>query len=188
MFILIACIKEDDVLTFLILGSILDYIFGPKKGKLFYPVFVFHKGMFNAQCYQWSGAISVEGGFNISWIYHGTMPFQYLKTVFAKQYSTLSLTGSQFILLKCYGSIWDLGGKFRQNVIRAKALILVKNNWEQAKNKVRLAVPKNIRTKCIEQDIRKNWDVYVILVQWFLTDCTKMSIKTVLWKIKKKRE
>ena len=126
LFFLIACIKEDDFLTFLILGSILDYIFRPKKVKLFYPVFVFHKGMFNVQCHQWSGAISVEWGLNSSWIYHGKIPFQYLKTVFAKQYSTLSLTGSQFILLKCYGSIWDLGCKFRQNVIRAKALILVK--------------------------------------------------------------
>ena len=42
-----ACIKEYDVLTFLILGFILDYIFGPKKGKLFCPVFVFRRGMPN---------------------------------------------------------------------------------------------------------------------------------------------
>ena len=33
---------------------------------------------------------------NISWIYP-TVPFQYLKIVFAIQYSTLSLTGSQLI-------------------------------------------------------------------------------------------
>ena len=35
--------NEDHVLTFLILGFILDHIFGPKKDKLFCPVFVFHK-------------------------------------------------------------------------------------------------------------------------------------------------
>ena len=34
--------------------------------------------------------------------------------VFTIQYSTLSLTGSQFIFLKWDGSIWDLGGKFWQ--------------------------------------------------------------------------
>ena len=35
--------------------------------------------------------------------------------------------------------------------IRTKALILAK---EQAMNKVRLAVPQNIRAKCLGQDIR----------------------------------
>ena len=38
---LMACIKEDDVLTFLILGSILDHIFGPRKDKLFLPCICF---------------------------------------------------------------------------------------------------------------------------------------------------
>ena len=42
--------KEDDVLTFLILGSISDHIFGSKKDKLFCPVFVFRRGMSNAIC------------------------------------------------------------------------------------------------------------------------------------------
>ena len=56
-------------------------------------------------------------GLNISWICHGTIPFQYLKTVFTIQHSTLSLTGSQFLFLKQDGSIWDLGGKFRQKRI-----------------------------------------------------------------------
>ena len=37
--------KEYDVL-----GSILDHIFGPKKDKLFCPVFVFRRGMSNAIC------------------------------------------------------------------------------------------------------------------------------------------
>ena len=50
MFFLIACIKEDDVLTFLILGPILDHIFGPKKDKLFYTAFIFRRGMCNAIC------------------------------------------------------------------------------------------------------------------------------------------
>ena len=39
-----------NVLTFLILGPILEHIFGPKKDKLFWPVFVFHRGMSNAIC------------------------------------------------------------------------------------------------------------------------------------------
>ena len=34
----------------LILGPILDHIFGPKKDKLFCPVFVFRRGMSNAIC------------------------------------------------------------------------------------------------------------------------------------------
>ena len=37
---------------------------------------------------------------NISGIYPGKIPFQYLKMVFAINYSTLPLTGSQFIFLK----------------------------------------------------------------------------------------
>ena len=33
-----------------IFDTILDYIFGPKKDKLFCPVFVFCRGMSNANC------------------------------------------------------------------------------------------------------------------------------------------
>ena len=111
----IACIKKDDVLTFLILGSILDNNFGPKKDKLFCPVFVFRRGMPNAIC---DVALYLQSeGLNISWIYPGSVPFQCWKTVFAIQYSTLSITGSQFIFLKWDGSMWDLAGKFRQNWI-----------------------------------------------------------------------
>ena len=40
--------KEDDVLIFLILGPVWYHIFGPYKEKLFYPVFVFRRGMSNA--------------------------------------------------------------------------------------------------------------------------------------------
>ena len=42
--------EEAVVLTFLILGFILDHIFGPKKDKLFCPVFVLRRGMSNAVC------------------------------------------------------------------------------------------------------------------------------------------
>ena len=35
--------KKEDVLTFLILGSILDDISGPEKNKFFCPVFVFRR-------------------------------------------------------------------------------------------------------------------------------------------------
>ena len=91
----------------------MDYIFGSKKDKVFCAAFVFRRGMSNA-IYDLVLRLLNEG-LNISWICHGGIPFQYLKTVFAMQYSPLSLAGSQFAFLKCDGSIWDLGGKFRQN-------------------------------------------------------------------------
>ena len=115
LFFLIACLKEDDVLAFLILGLILDHIFGPKKDKLFCSVFGFSRGISNAIC---DLVLYLQSeGLNISWIYPGTIPFQYLKTVFAIQYSTLSLTRSQFFFLKSDGSIWDLRGKFKEKWI-----------------------------------------------------------------------
>ena len=115
IFFLIACIKEDNFLTFLILGSILDHIFGYKKDKLLSPVFVFRRGMSSAIC---DLVLYLQSeGLNISWIYPGTIPLQYLKTVSAIKYSTLSLTGSQLIFLKWDGSIWDNGGTFRQKPI-----------------------------------------------------------------------
>ena len=93
----------------------MDHIFGPKKDKLFCPVFAFRRGMSNAIC---DLVLYLQSeGLNISWIYLGTIPFQYLKTVLAIPYSTLSLTGSQFTFLKWDGSIWDLGGKCRQKRI-----------------------------------------------------------------------
>ena len=39
-----------DVLTFSVVVSVLDHIFGPEKDKLFYPVFVFRRGMSYAIC------------------------------------------------------------------------------------------------------------------------------------------
>ena len=97
------------------LGPILDHIFGPKKDKLFWPEFVFRRGMSNAIC---DLVLYLQsGGLSISWIYPVTIPFQYLKMVFAIQYSIPSLTGSQLIFLKWDGLIWDLGGNFRQKRI-----------------------------------------------------------------------
>ena len=42
---------------------------------------------------------------------------RYLKTIFTKQCTTLSLVGRRFIFLMCNGLIRDLGGKFRQKRI-----------------------------------------------------------------------
>ena len=61
----------------LILGSILDHIFGPKKHKLFCPVFVFRRRMSNVICDLVLYLLSE--GLNISWIYTGTIPFHYIK-------------------------------------------------------------------------------------------------------------
>ena len=114
-FFLIACIKEDNVPTFLILKPILSHIFGPKKNKLFCPVFVLCRDMSNTIC---DLVLYLPSeGLNISWIYPGTSSSQYLKAVFAIQYSPLSLTTNQFIFLKWDGSIWDLEGKYRQKQI-----------------------------------------------------------------------
>ena len=111
IFLLRVCIKGNDVLTMLILGVFFDHIFGPKKDKLFCPVFVFRRGLSNAIC---DPVLYLQSeGIKISWIYLGTIPFKYLKTVFAIQDFSLSPAGSQFIFLKCDVSIWDLGGKFR---------------------------------------------------------------------------
>ena len=114
--------KEDDVLTFLILGSILDHIFGPKKDKLSFHVFTFRRGMSNAIC---DLVLHLQSeGLNISWIYPGATPSLKLKTVLAIQYSTLSLTGSHFIFLKCDWSIWDL-----RRIFRKKRMILFEAFW-----------------------------------------------------------
>ena len=63
------------------LGPILDHIFGPKKDKLFWPEFVFRRGMSNAIC---DLVLYLRSeGLSISQICPGTIPFQYLKSVFA---------------------------------------------------------------------------------------------------------
>ena len=89
----------------MILGPILDHIFGPKKDNLFCPVFVFRRSMSNAIC---DHVLYLQSEYlNIPWAYPGTIPFQYLKMVFAIQYSPPSLTGSQFIFQFIYGSVWE---------------------------------------------------------------------------------
>ena len=50
-FFLIACIKEEDVVTFLVLGPVLNHIFGPMKDKLFLPFICFSQRY--VQCYLW---------------------------------------------------------------------------------------------------------------------------------------
>ena len=103
--------KKRQCSNIFVLGRILDHIFGWKKDKLFSPVFVFRRGIsnviYNLVLYLQSQDI------NISLIYPRTIPFQYLKTLFAIQYFTLLLCGRQFIFLKWDGSIWGLGGIFR---------------------------------------------------------------------------
>ena len=115
IFFLIACIKKDDVLTFFILGPIWT-IFSALSRISFFALYLFSAEVYLVPsvilCY-----IYRMKALNISWIHPGTIPFQYLKTVFAIQYSTLSLIGSQFIFLKWRGSILDLGGEFRQTRI-----------------------------------------------------------------------
>ena len=70
-----------------IFDTILDYIFGPKKDKLFCPVFVFCRDMSNANC---DLVLYLQSeGLNISLIKNGIR-----NTVF------YSLIGSQFIFLK----------------------------------------------------------------------------------------
>ena len=92
------------------LGLIFDDIFGPKKNDLFCPVFVFHRvmsiGILKYKLYFKSESL------NISWIsrYNSILGL----TI---QCSTLSRAGFNFIFLICDGSIWDLGGKFRQKQI-----------------------------------------------------------------------
>ena len=121
----------------------MDHIFGPKKDKLFWTVFVFQGGMSGAIC---DLVLYLQSeGLNISWIYPGTIPCMYacmlvqfhtcmyacmlvqymlvqfhacLKMIFTIQYSTLSLTRSQFIFLEYDGSVWDIRGKFRQKRIQ----------------------------------------------------------------------
>ena len=68
-FFLIACIKEDHVATFLIIGPILDHIFSSKQDKLYLPCICFPQRY--VQRHLWSCAISTEWRLkhfmNISW-------------------------------------------------------------------------------------------------------------------------
>ena len=86
-----------------------------RRIRFFCSVFVFRRDTSNAildlVLYLYSE------GLNISWKYTSTIPSHYLYSSQHSIYSTLSLTGSQFIFLKCDASIWDLGGKFRRKRI-----------------------------------------------------------------------
>ena len=99
----------------MILGFFLDRIFDNKKDKLFCFVFAFCRGRFSA-IFDLVLYLQSEG-LNISWIYLGAITFQYLKTVFTIQYSTLSLAGGHFIFPECEGPTWDLRSKFSQKQI-----------------------------------------------------------------------
>ena len=84
-----ACIKEDIFLTFLILGFILTIFFTLIKISLFAQSLCF------VEVCAMSTVIYLQmKSLNISWICTGKIPFQYLKTVFAIQYSPYSLAGS----------------------------------------------------------------------------------------------
>ena len=103
--------RENDILTFLMLGPILDHIFGPKKDILLCPVFFFPQRY--VQCRLWSCTIPAQWRLkhfiNISW--YNSIPV--LKNGNRNTVFYFAPNGSQFIFLKCDGSIWDLGGKFR---------------------------------------------------------------------------
>ena len=78
-------IEKYQTIMKLIVGPILDHIFAPKKYKIFRPVFVSCRDMPNVI---WDLVLYLQSeGWNISWIYTGTIPFQYLKT--SSQYSII---------------------------------------------------------------------------------------------------
>ena len=107
--------KKDDVLIFLVLSFVFGNTFGSKNDTYFCPVFAFHRSMSNTIC---DLKLYLQSDYlKISLIYPDTIPFQHWKTVFAIQYLTLLIAGSQSIFLKCKGSIWDLGSKYKQKQI-----------------------------------------------------------------------
>ena len=111
--IMIELMRELMMISILI-GYILDHIFDLKKDNLICFIFVFDRGMSNGIC---DLIVYLKSeGWNIH-EYPGTAPFWYLKIVFTKLCSTLSLAGRRFIFLGCNGLIRDLGGKFRQKRI-----------------------------------------------------------------------
>ena len=76
--------KKGDVLTFLILGTILGHFLRPKKDRLLWSVFVFGRGKSSVTC---DLALYLENeALNISLIYTGTVPFQYLNTLLEIHY------------------------------------------------------------------------------------------------------
>ena len=105
------CVKKAVVFTYLVLWLILVYISVPEKTK-HVALFFFRRDISNGICDLVLYLLS--DGWNMSWIYDGTIPFLYLKIVVAMQASDLSGTGSQFIFLKWAASMWEPGGKSKQ--------------------------------------------------------------------------
>ena len=114
MFIFGKCIKEAVVLTFLILRFVFERIFSPEKINFFTLHFLFAE-----VCLIPSVILHyicrVKGQTLHEFVLYNSVLV--LKNVFTIQYSTLSVTGSQYVFLKCDGLIWDLEGKFRQKQI-----------------------------------------------------------------------
>ena len=106
-------IKVENVLTFVILPFILDYSFGPKKDKLFCPVFVFCRGMPMSSA-KWicvaSAKQRLKGFINISW--YNSIPV--IKNGIHNVVLFSVANWKPLFFPKWNGSIWDLGGKFRQ--------------------------------------------------------------------------
>ena len=106
-------IKVDNVLTFVILAFILDYSFGPKKDKLFCPVFVFCRGMPMSSA-KWicvaSAKQRLKGFINISW--YNSIPV--IKNGIHNVVLFSVANWKPLFFPKWNGSIWNLGGKFRQ--------------------------------------------------------------------------
>ena len=75
--------KEAPVFSLLIMRVILVHIFSPRKDEACCLEFPFHSCISNAFCDVVLNLL--YKGLNISLIYDGTIPFQYLKTVVAMQ-------------------------------------------------------------------------------------------------------
>ena len=82
-------------LGFLVPRLILVHIFGPRKDEACRRLFVFRRGISNIIYYY-----TYYEGCSMLFIYDGTFPFRYLKTLVAIQDSNLSETGSLCIFLK----------------------------------------------------------------------------------------
>ena len=93
VFFLRACIKEDDILTFLKLGFIFDHILALRRINFFAMYLI------PAEICPMPSVI---------------LCFICRVKIFAINYLTLPLARSQFIFLKCDWSIWHLVGKFKQ--------------------------------------------------------------------------
>ena len=102
---------------FYILSTVVNFSPYLRKGKdkASCPVFV----------YRWGASKAIRDlvlyllseGWNMSLVYNGLIPSQYLKTVAAMQDSTLPKTGSQFISLKWARPMWEGWGKCKQKRI-----------------------------------------------------------------------